>query len=221
MSLRRHDLLSATPATWDAMLQLHPGLAELPLVAGWARLGWPVIVRRRVAGDAPGSVSAALPLPPAHGKLRVALSFPSSAGLAARPPMLLRDVAETVPAGWQAIVSALLHLGEAVGSPPRVFGALLWEHATGLPYLNPASDLDLLWRVSSARAAADLLDGLLRLDAGGPVRIDGELEMPDGAGVNWRELGEARRGSACCILAKTIDAVELRPWSGLFAEAGL
>lgn len=203
------------------MLQLHPGMAELPLVAGWARLGWPVIVRRRMAGDAPDSVPAALPLPPTHGKRRVALSFPSTGGLVERPPVLLRDVAQTVPIGWQAIVSALLHLGETVGSPPRVFGALLWEHVTGLPYLNPTSDLDLLWGVSGAQAAADLTRGLLRLDAGGLVRLDGELELPDGAGVNWRELGEASRGPARSVLVKTMDAVELRPWSGLFAEPPL
>ena len=221
MSLRRHDLLRAAPPAWDAMLQLHPGVARLPLVADWARLGRPVMVRRRVAGDAPGSVPAALPLPPIHGKLRVAFSFPPGADLAGSPPVLLRDVAGTAPANWQPVVSALLDLGEAVGGPPRVFGALLWEHATGLPYLSPASDLDLLWQVPSAQAAADLVRGLLRLDAGGPVRLDGELELPDGAGVNWRELADARRYPADGVLAKTMDAVELRPRSGLFAKAAL
>ncbi len=221
MPLRRHDLLSATPAAWDAMLQLHPGLAELPLVADWALLGWPVIVRRRIDGEALGSVPAAMPLPPIHGKRRIAFSFPSDAGLARSSPMLLRDVAGTAPASWQPVVSALLDLGEAVGALPRVFGALLWEHATGLPYLSPTSDLDLLWRVPNAQAVADLVRGLLRLDAGGPVRLDGELELPDGAGVNWRELGDVRRYPADSVLIKTMDVVELRPRSGMFAKPAL
>jgi len=36
-----------------------------------------------------------------------------------------------------------------------------------------------------------LVEGLLRLDAGGPIRLDGELELPDGAAVNWRELAQS------------------------------
>ena len=36
--------------------------------------------------------------------------------------------------------------GETVGITPRVFGALLWEDVTGLPYLTEQSDLDLLRR---------------------------------------------------------------------------
>ena len=69
-----------------------------------------------------------------------------------------------------------------------MFGALLWEHATGLPYLTAKSDLDLLWSISDERTAVLLVERLLTLEAEGPVPLDGELELPDGAGVNWREL---------------------------------
>ena len=99
MRLRRHDLLRAEPAAWDAMLRCHPGLGDLPLVADWARLRWPVIVRRRIAGDSVDSVPAALPLPPCHGKLRLAFSFSSDAAVLALPPLGLckqisdRDIA--------------------------------------------------------------------------------------------------------------------------------
>ena len=81
--------------------------------------------------------------------------------------------------------SALLDLGEAIKIPPRVFGALLWEHTTGLPYLSAQSDLDLLWLTSEELTAHSLVERLRQLDAESPVRLDGELELPDGAGVNW------------------------------------
>jgi phosphoribosyl-dephospho-CoA transferase len=84
--LRRHDLLRAAPATWNAMLQCHPGLADLPLVVDWARLGRPVIMRRRTAGDFANGVPAAPPLPPSHGKQRLAFSLFSGAGVVALPP---------------------------------------------------------------------------------------------------------------------------------------
>ena len=150
------------------MLRCHPGLADLPLVADWARLDRPVIVRRRMAGDFADGVPAALPLPPNRGKRRLAFSFASGAAVVALPPVLLRDAARAAPAAWQPIIAALLDLGEAAGMTPRVFGALLWEHATGLPYLTARSDLDLLWSISDERTAASLVEGLLRLGRGRP-----------------------------------------------------
>jgi phosphoribosyl-dephospho-CoA transferase len=34
------------------------------------------------------------------------------------------------------------------------------------------------------------VERLRQLDAASPVRLDGELQLPDGAGVNWRELAQ-------------------------------
>ena len=83
---------------------------------------------------------------------------------------------------------------------------------TGLSYLTARSDLDLLWSISEERSIASLVKGLLRLDAEGPVRLDGELELPDGAAVNWREL--AQNGNQ--LLVKTMNGVEVRTRASLF-----
>jgi phosphoribosyl-dephospho-CoA transferase len=213
--LRRHDLIRVAPAAWDAMLRCHPDLLDQPLVADWARLGRPAIVRRRMVGDCAHGVPAALPLPPCHGKRRLAFSFPAGAAIAAVPPVLLCDAARTAPMAWQSIVNAVLDIGDTVKITPRVFGALLWEHATGLPYLTATSDLDLLWSIPNEQTAALLVERLLKLEAEGPVRLDGELEMQDGAGVNWRELphDSGQRGQ---VLVKTMDGVEVRTKAALF-----
>ncbi len=213
--LRRHDLLRPGLAAWDAMLQGRQDLADMPLIDDWARLSWPVIVRRRMTGDAADDVPAALPLPPSHGKRRIAFSFPPTAEVTALPPVLLRDAALAAPAAWQPAIAALVEFGARAGMAPCVFGALLWEHVTGLSYLSAGSDLDLLWQVPDEAAAGLLTRALLHLDALGPARLDGELVLPDGAGVNWRELAQA--GSpATKILAKTMDGVEARLKAGLF-----
>ncbi len=228
--LRRHDLLRPGAGAWDAMLQGRPELASVPLLADWARLGRPVIVRRRMSGDGADDVPVALPFPPSHGKRRVALSFPSGAAMVALPPVLLRDAAPAAPAAWQPVIAALVAFGEGASMAPRVFGALLWEHATGLPYLTARSDLDLLWEVSDEVAAESLLRTLLRLDALGPARLDGEVVLPDGAGVNWRELAQLSvaqlsvtrlsvtqaSGPAATVLTKTMHGAEMRPRVGLF-----
>jgi phosphoribosyl-dephospho-CoA transferase len=219
MRLRRHDLLRADPDAWDAMLRCHPGLGDLPLVADWARLGRPVIVRRRIAGDSLYGVPAALPLPPCLGKLRLAFSFSSDAAVVALPPVPLRDAAPAATVTWQPVLAALLDLGEAVEVAPHVFGALLWQHTTGLPYLTDRSDLDLLWSISNERSASLLVEGLRQLDANSPVRLDGELELADGAAVNWRELAQAAANPTAEVLVKTMDGVEVRTRAGLFRTA--
>jgi phosphoribosyl-dephospho-CoA transferase len=90
------------------------------------------------------------------------------------------------------------------------------EHATGLSYLTGQSDLDLLWSISDERSAALLVEGLLRIDAGGPIRLDGELELPDGAAVNWRELAQSVANQGDELLVKTMDGAEVRTKAGLF-----
>jgi phosphoribosyl-dephospho-CoA transferase len=214
--LHRHDLLRVEPGAWEAMLRCNPHLADLPLVADWVRLDRPVIVRRRMAQDRADEVPAALPLPPDYGKRRLAFSFASSAGVTVLPPVLLCDAASTAPSAWHPIVAALLDLGKAEGITPRVFGSLLWQHVTGLPYLTTRSDLDLLWSISEQRSAASLVEGLLRLDAYASVRLDGELEFPDGAAVNWRELARSGASLRDELLVKTMDGVEVRARAALF-----
>ena len=181
----------------------------------WARLDRPVIVRRRMVGDFADSVPMALPLPPCHGKRRLAFSFCSDAAITALPPVLLRDAARTAPVEWRAVVAALLDFGDAIKVAPRVFGALLWQHTTGLPYLSAQSDLDCSGRfpTSGLRLARG---GLRRLDAESPVRLDGELELPDGAGVNWRELAQDIEDQNGDVLGKTMDVVEVRTKAELF-----
>jgi len=99
---------------------------------------------------------------------------------------------------------------------PRVFGALLWEHVTGLPYLTAQSDLDLLWSISNDRTVALVVDGLLRLDASGPVRFDGQLELPDGGAMNWRELALSVANLGGKVLVKTKDGIAVRTKADLF-----
>ncbi len=213
--LRRHDLLCPGRTAWDALLRHRADLIGVPVLGDWAELGRPVIVRRRLPGDGADDVPAALPLPPRCGKQRIAVRFPPEAELAASPPVLLRDAAAAAPAAWHEVIARLVALGGSLGVAPRVFGSLLWQHATGLSYLTPRSDLDLLWPVPDEAAAEALVQALLRLDASAPVRLDGELLLPDGAGVNWRELAQADIPRAT-VLLKTMNGVAVRSKADLF-----
>jgi phosphoribosyl-dephospho-CoA transferase len=60
------------------------------------------------------------------------------------------------------------------------------------------------------------VERLRQLDAESPVRLDGELQLPDGAGVNWRELAQNGDDARSQVLVKTMDGVEVRTKAGLF-----
>ena len=218
----RHDLLRVAPADWAAALARSdavPGLAggARAVIGAWATLGRPAIVRRRAADEAPDAVPLGVPLPPRLGKLRFGLSLPSGAAVTRVAPPTLAAAFAAAPPAWAGVGRALDALGHEVGVAPRAFGALLWAALTSIDYLGPASDLDLLWPVTPATDLNRLLGGLRRIDGRGVVPIDGEILLPDGAGVQWRELDRARGEPDGRVLAKALDGVGLRRADALFA----
>jgi phosphoribosyl-dephospho-CoA transferase len=207
---RRHDLLHVAPDVWASVLAHRPALADLPLLRTWADSGWPVIVRRRAEAEDPGLAPVGVPLPPVAGKHRVALLFPPDGVLRRSSPPSLRAVASVAGPGWQSTIAALLDLGQSVGVEPSAFGSLLWQHQTGLTYLSPHSDLDVLWTVPADLDILSLVYGVAEVQRDTQLRIDGEVVFPDGSAVNWRELwNEHRTGGRAGVLAKTMEGVRL------------
>jgi len=207
---RRHDLLHVAPRAWASALANYPSLVDLPLVETWADRGWPVIVRRRAEAEDPVSVPVGVPLPPADGKRRVALLLPPGGVLARSSPHLLSAAAKVADPGWRSTIVSLLALGARTGVEPAAFGSLLWQHLTGLAYLSPHSDLDLLWPVPTAFDVLSLVFSIAEVQRDAPLRIDGEVIFPDGSAVNWRELWNAHRtADRATVLAKSMEGVRL------------
>jgi phosphoribosyl-dephospho-CoA transferase len=207
---RRHDLLRVAPGAWASALANYPSLVDLPLVEAWADRGWPVIVRRRGEAEDPDLAPVGVPLSPAHGKRRVALLLPRADVLQRSSPPLLRAAARVADPGWRSTIVSLLALGARIGVEPAAFGGLLWQHLTGLAYLSPHSDLDLLWPVPAAFDVLSLVFSIAEVQRDAPLRIDGEVIFPDGSAVNWRELWNAHRtADRATVLAKSMEGVRL------------
>ena len=181
--LARHSMVKASAAAWTAVMKRSPELASEPIVASWAHAGRPLIVRRPGCNDVAGMIPLGLPLPPSHGKRRIAVSLAAADIVASAPPPLLADAAAAAPAHWRATIDLLLRLAPET----RTFGSLAWQHLTGLPYLTDDSDLDLLWPLSAALQANTLPSDIARIAKQAPMRLDGEIVGRAG-GVQWREL---------------------------------
>ena len=209
MRFERHRLVYLDPARWGETVAAHPALQAIPVVVDWVAKGHPLIARRPVCDDAAGLVPLGLPLPPSLGKQRLAVAVPPDAILSDAPPPLLSDAARCARVAWQATIAALV----ALDPETRCFGSLAWASLTGLPYLSESSDLDLVWHVSTADAAARLVAALARIDAGAPVRLDGEIVTPTGLAVQWREFAS----DAPEMLVKAADGNRMIARTEMFA----
>jgi phosphoribosyl-dephospho-CoA transferase len=201
--------LTVDPAYWSSMLRDKPKLAAIPLLDEWAVRGFPVILRRALPNEPPNLVPAGIPLPPAQGRGRVALLLPATAITAVRPPSRAEEVIAAAPSSWrETLITGARVPGAKDGA--RVFGSLLWESITGLSYMTEKSDLDPLWSCSGD--PFPLANAILAVEQRSPVRIDGEIILPDGGGCHWREILDMALPD---VMVKTLTGVELRPKASL------
>ena len=89
----------------------------------------------------------------------------------------------------------------------QVYGSFGWQHLTGLPYVRPGSDLDLIAPVSDDAGALHAALALERM--AWPVRLDGELAFPDGHSIAWREYLMRHRSEVAHVLVKHRSGVAL------------
>ena len=203
--LHRHRLVFVAAAAWDDVLLARPDLAVEPVVATWADRGWPLVVRRHGFGEESG-LPLGLPLPPALGKRRLSVLMRDRDRVRDAPPPLLAAAIEAAPEAWKPAAARIVGLATNYGIEARVFGGLAWTFLTGMDYLGPGSDLDLLFEVPADSNVVELAAELATIEIRAPMRLDGELVRPDGAAVNWREI---HRGTSE-LLIKTMRGVALR-----------
>lgn len=88
-----------------------------------------------------------------------------------------------------------------------VWGSASMELCTGLTYTHDGSDLDLLVKSAPEHRLRDFLSNLTRLEGKHGVRIDVELDLPNGYGVQLKEMAANVRS----VLGKSATAVSLLP----------
>ncbi|MBB5865111.1 malonate decarboxylase holo-[acyl-carrier-protein] synthase [Xanthomonas sp. 3058] len=204
----RHALVWLRPsAPWQA---LTPGAQRR--LQHWFAAGLPAVVARRDGSEALGTLRLGVPLPPSEDKQRLSLTAKAADIVRRAAPLQLQAVTAHAPGPMQPALQALLTQTRAHALQPRVFGSFAWQALTGLAYVHAQSDLDLLWSIATPEQAHAVVVLLQCWQHRHGLRADGELLLPDGSAVNWREYA----GSAQQVLVKSDHGCRLLPRAALF-----
>ena len=201
---RRHDWVWLGP---------EPGLPDLAEIRDHWEAGLPFIVGHNPPSMERDRLHLGLALP---DKRRMGFSGAVSGIVRHRPPLSLEEVLPRVPQGWLPALEHLAILLKGAGLEVGVYGSAAWQALTGASYVRETSDLDLLLAPCTGdqlRAALAILGSM----EGGRPRLDGEIVLPDGRAVAWREAARA----SSTLLVKTRREVALVPraaWLSAFWE---
>jgi phosphoribosyl-dephospho-CoA transferase len=205
--LPRHTLVQlASEASWLTM----PGSSS-PCLRKWFAAGRPAMVARRHGDEPADFVRLGVALP---GKRRLSLAVHPSRIAHSRAPLSLPEVMKACPAEWAASLQLLNSLTLRTQLQPGVYGSFAWQALTRECYVDESSDIDLLWAPASAAEVDTVITVLTEWERCTQRRADGEVLMPNGGAVCWRELAGASRH----VLVKSQSTVALRSRADVLAQ---
>lgn len=153
-------------------------LEKNALLSEWLSAKRPLIVRRRTESNPPGLLPLGLALP---GKRRVAFALSPADVLNVAPPPVIPLSGE--------IFDHLATAARDAGTELRAFGSHAWQFLTGLAYVTPESDTDLLIFLEDLAGWETLRAALETIPL--PPKIDLEIVLRRDASFSWREFAAA------------------------------
>lgn len=226
MNWKRHTLIDVSDAGRVAILNeltgsgrkaamLRERLARV-LLPEQAGVRVPGIVRREDAAPRPGCVPLGFSEPLSNGKerLRIAAFARLEHVVSALSPYEVLSLPVPRQTAVTRALSAASLQAESLGLLLGVWGSTAMELYTGLPCTRKGSDLDLIVAAASYQRLARFMLEVKAIEERFSLRIDVELDLPNGYGVQLKELvGEGRM-----VLGKSISGVALFPRGQIAAQ---
>ncbi len=161
---------------------------DVAILRTWLGKRNPLIVRRPCLIEDGKTVCLGLALPPDPAKRRLAFRLPlAEIGKLVEPP-LWRDCVASAAMKVARRVKSVLLATENAGLPLQTFGSYAWQYYTGLSYVTPNSDIDVLVQIKS-RDEWEKFRQLMIDPKKTPHRVDLEIVLSGDASFNWREFG--------------------------------
>jgi phosphoribosyl-dephospho-CoA transferase len=218
LPLERNQLVHLTPAAWQPVHDRAWDAQALEILTHWRAHQWPLVVTRLRIEIGDTEICLGLPAPRLWSRRKLALVMPPSAIASVAPFPTLGQL--TAANHWGAPTLALDVALQQVDVQARVYGSYAWQHITGLDYVHPDSDIDLILPVRDIAHACQALAPLAQSQL--PQRLDGEFVFTGGLAVAWRELQQLINGQVTQVLVKHRTQVGLMSRQALEASyAGL
>ena len=209
-SFNRHTLVWIRPECRAAVAAQITDDAMRAQVAAWLAADRPLVVAHQPCGEVlSDTIATGLALPPAQGKRRIALSVAAKDIARYTPALRLADAVAHAPAAWQPALAELDAAAIHIDLELRVFGSLAWQALSGLNYLTPQSDIDLLWHPRSHTQLQQGIALLARWEQASGLRADGEVLFGGSSAVSWREWATLKSGENQRVLVKRVSSAEL------------
>jgi phosphoribosyl-dephospho-CoA transferase len=185
--LRRHSFAWMTDSGSPSQFaEGETPLNDLICLRNWLGRGRPVIIRRPCRSEDGKSVYVGLSLPPDPVKRRLAFRLPFSSLANVVEPPLWTECAEAF-SGSSEIAGPILSVIDAVGLPLQAFGSYAWQHYTGLSYVTPHSDIDLIVPINRREDWRRFRQLMSETQKTGQ-RVDLEIILSGDASFHWREF---------------------------------
>lgn len=213
---RRHDRVWLCAGTRPETVCAPPAAAQA--LQDWLDRGLPLVCARQDARQ-PEQLALGFTVPgPARPRQRVAVRVARPATARFAPPLTLGTVLPALPVAWQCNLGTLMLRCANLGLTPRVYGAAAWQAMGAAHCLDSDSDLDLLFDLDTSESLAALCE-VLAAQRGEP-RLDGEIRLPDGWCVAWREVHAALCGAgSATVLGKSDCDLRLLPVRSVLGNA--
>lgn len=198
--MRRHDRVFLVPGA-----SFRPACAEIEAgvqaaVRKWIDAGRPLVAARQ-APDRPGVVLG-LTLPTAQGRQRVGVLVERQDIAATRSPLSVAQCLPRLPAAEAGPLALLEENLAGVGVEAGVYGSLAWEVMADAAYRYAESDIDLICDVRSLAQLGPTLAALRQCAARLGGKLDGEIRLPNGDAVAWKELDRQVDAPQASVLVK-------------------
>lgn len=203
--LQRNQLVWLSAAGWATVRAADWDAQATEILTHWEGADLPLVVARQRTEVPDDRVCLGLPAPAQWGRRRLAVDVRAN------------DVGRAGP--FPTFAEALGMAQQQPALPIRVYGSFGWQALTGLEYVHPQSDLDVLAEARNLQDAVQIAGTLMAWNA--PWRVDGELMLPGGHAVAWRELLQASQGTVAHVLVKHRKFAALMALDGLQTALGL
>lgn len=201
-SFDRHTLVWIRPESRAAVSAQVADEKLRAHVASWLAADRPLVVARQPDNIVADTIAVGLASPPVQGKRRIALGVSARDIVRHTPPLLLADTIAHAPAELQPELAELHDSAINTGIKLHVFGSLAWQALSGMQYLTPQSDIDLLWHPRSNMQLQQGIALLERWEISSGLRADGEVLFGAGCAVSWREWAAMGCGDDQRVLVK-------------------